>query len=112
MEDAARLSVEILAPEFENQHVLITGHQTLKSRDLLIMIKEMMNHDIEIEFLNLKNSEHYHTTGYSFQPRLARKLIPNMSVDIGQGLLDLIADAHRQIYPEGYDEHHKHLPDH
>ncbi len=110
--DAARLSVEILKPEFKNQHILITGHQTIKSRELLIMIKEMLNYDIEIEFLNLEKREHYHMTGYSFQPGLARKLIPSLSVDIGQGLLDLIAEAHRNIYPEGYDEYHRHLPDH
>jgi len=110
--DAAQLSVEILAPEFENQHILITGHQGMKSRELLVMIKEMLNDDIDVEFLNLKDREHYHVTGYSFQPGLARKLAPNLSIDMGQGLLDLIADAHRRIHPEGYDEHLWHLPDH
>lgn len=111
VKDAALSSVEILKPEFENKHVLITGHQTLKSRDLLMMIKEMLNHDVEIEFLNQQNREHYHITGYSFQPSLARKLVPNLSIDIGQGLLDLITETHQRLQPEGYDEHLKHLPD-
>lgn len=111
VKDAARLSVDILAPEFENQHVLITGSQTLRSKDLLTMIKEILNSDIKIEFLNQGNKEHYHITGYSFQPRLARKLIPSTSIDIGQGLLDLIAEVHREIYSEGYEEHLKHLPE-
>lgn len=111
IKDAAQLSVDILAAEFENQHILISGHQMLKSRDLLIMIKEMLNHDVEIEFLNQRNHEHYQTTGYSFQPSLARKLIPNLSIDIGQGLLDMISEAHGRIYPEGYNEHHNHLPE-
>ncbi len=112
VKDAARLSAEILAPEFKNQHILITGHQTIKSRELLVMIKEILNYDIDIKFLNLGNREHYHMTGYSFQPGLARKLTPKTSVDMGQGLLDLISDTHRRIHPEGYDEHHKHFPDH
>lgn len=112
VKDAARLSVDILAPEFKNQHILITGNQTLKSRDLLTMIKEMLDSDIEIEFLNLGKREHYQTTGYSFQPSLAKKLVPNLSIDIGQGLLDLISEAHREINPEGYEEHLKHLPGH
>ena len=112
VKDAAQLSVEILKPEFENQHILITGNQTLKSRDLLIMIKEMFNHDIEIEFLNKGNLEHYQMTGYSFQPSLARKLIPSLSIDIGQGLLDLISETHQRIHPEGYNEHLKHLLEH
>jgi len=111
VKDAAQSSVDILAPEFENKHVLITGHQALKSRDLLTMIKEMLNHEVEIEFLNKDNREHYNMTGYSFQPSLARKFIPSLSIDIGQGLLDLITEAHREINPDGYDEHLKHLPD-
>lgn len=111
VKDAARLSIDILSPEFENQHVLITGHQTLRSKDVLFMIKEILNSNIEIKFLNQGSKEHYHITGYSFQPRIARKLIPNTSIDIGQGLLDLIAEVHREIYPEGYHEHLKHLPE-
>lgn len=111
VKDAARSSVDILAPEFENKHILITGHQALKSRDLLVMIKEILNSDVEIEFLNQNNREHYQMTGYSFQPSLARKLSPSLSIDIGQGLLDLITEAHRRINPEGYDEFLKHLPD-
>lgn len=112
VKDAAQLSVDILAPEFENQHILITGIQIMKSRDLLTMVKEMMNNDIDIEFLNQQNREHYNTTGYSFQPGLARKLMPKLSVDIGQGLLDLISIAHSEIHPEKYREHLKHLPEH
>ena len=33
VKDAAQLSIDILEPEFENKHILITGHQMLKSRD-------------------------------------------------------------------------------
>lgn len=112
VKDAAQLSIDILAPEFENQRILITGVQTMKSRDLLTMVKEMMNNEIDIEFLNLENREHYNMTGYSFQPGLARKLIPQLSVDIGQGLLDLISIAHSEINSEKYNEHLKHLPEH
>lgn len=111
IKDAAKLSVEILNPQFANKHVLITGHQALKSRDLLKMIKEILNNDVIIEFLNQENREHYHMTGYSLQPGIAQKLISPISIDIGQGLLDLIAETHRELHPEGYDEHSKHLPE-
>lgn len=111
VKDAARLSVQILDPKFANKYILITGHQAIKSRDLLMMIKEILNSDIKIEFLNQGNQEHYHITGYSFQPGIAQKLISDISIDLGQGLLDLIAETHRQIHPEGYDEHFKHLPE-
>ncbi len=110
--DAAELSAEILAPEFENEHILITGNKTLTSKNLLMLVKEMMNNDIEVEFLNLGNREHYTMTGYSFQPYLARTLAPKYAYDIGQGILDLIEQAHRKINPEQYDEATKHFPDH
>lgn len=111
IKDAAKLSVQILEPQYQNKHILITGHQALKSRDLLKMIKEILNNDVIIEFLNQENREHYHMTGYSFQPGIAQKLISPISIDIGQGLLDLIAETHRELHPEGYDEHSKHLPE-
>jgi UDP-glucose 4-epimerase len=111
IKDAAKLSVQILESQFANKHILITGHQTMKSRDLLVMIKEILNSDIKIDFLNLDNREHYHITGYSFQPGVAQKLVSNISIDMGQGLLDLISETHRDINPEGYNEHIKHLPD-
>lgn len=112
VQDAAQLSAEILRPEFENQHILITGNKTMTSRNLLMMVKEMMNDDIEIEFLNLQNREHYNITGYTFQPNLARTFTPQLSFDIGQGILDLIALAHKQTHHDKYGEAMKHLPDH
>ena len=111
IKDAAKLSVDILDSQFHNKHVLITGHQSLKSKDLLMMIKEILNSNIEIEFLNQGNQEHYHITGYSFQPGIAQKLTSNVSIDLGQGLLDLIAEEHRNIHLDDYDPHLKHLPE-
>lgn len=111
IKDAAKLSVQVLENQFTNKNVLITGHQAMKSRDLLMMIKEIFNSEIEIEFLNQGNKEHYHITGYSFQPGIAQKLVSNLSVDMGQGILDLIEEAYRELNPQVYHEHIKHLPD-
>ena len=40
--DAARLSVEILSEEFKNQYVIITGQQSIRIKDLMVMIKEIL----------------------------------------------------------------------
>ena len=48
--DAARLTVDILTPEYINQHIVITGHHPLKTRDMLEMIKEILKKDVTLEF--------------------------------------------------------------
>jgi UDP-glucose 4-epimerase len=46
--DAARSSVEILSSDFRNEHVMLTGHQAIRLKDLLGMIKEIGGGDVEI----------------------------------------------------------------
>ena len=67
--DAARCSVEILSDEFINQYVMITGNQQMKVKDLLLMIKEMLDNKIEIEYKPPKISSHYEITPYTFAPK-------------------------------------------
>jgi UDP-glucose 4-epimerase len=100
--DAAQSSVDILAPEFENANVILTGQQTLRIKDLLIMIREMLGDRIELEYRPaLEDSPrtaaglHYQVTPYHFNPKVARKLVRTTYVDLGQGLLDLISQIHR-----------------
>jgi UDP-glucose 4-epimerase len=46
--DAAIGSVEILSDEFVNQHVILTGTQQTRVKDLLVMIKEILDNKVEI----------------------------------------------------------------
>lgn len=99
VEDAARGSVEILSQEFENEYVILTGHQQIKIKYLMNMIKEMFGNQIELEFLPAKSNLHYEITPYSFSPKIAKKYISKYYLDIGQGLL--------QCLEEAYKKHHK-----
>jgi len=94
--DAAKGSVDVLAPEYENQHVIVTGYQQMRIKDVLLMIREMMANKIKIEYLPANESFHYEITPYSFAPRLGRRLVGRSYVDLGQGILDMIY----QIYSE------------
>jgi UDP-glucose 4-epimerase len=101
--DAAQSSVDILAPEFENANVIVTGQQTFRVKDLLRMINEMLGNRIELEYRPVSEDPsssmpdlHYQITPYHFNPRIARKLVRNTHVDLGQGLLDLIHEIHRK----------------
>jgi len=98
--DAAEGSVQILKEDYRNQFVVITGTQAIRVRDLLMMIREMMNNSIEIEFRpNAEATAHYNITPFSFRPETARRLVLPSYHDLGQGLLDLLYQA--------YEENHK-----
>ena len=108
--DAARYSVAILASEYENQHVIISGHQAIKIKDLLTMVKEMMGGRIEVEYRSPEETPspseaklHYEVTPYSFKPKIAHKLVGNDYLDLGQGLLTLLDEIYRM--------HHRYTAD-
>lgn len=101
--DAARCSVEILSKEYKNQHVIITGNQQIKIKDLLIMIREMLGNKINIEYRPVDDktcpydpSLHYEITPYVFNPNLAKRLVDKHYIDLGQGILELLKDVHRE----------------
>lgn len=91
--DAARLSVKILDKEYENQNIILTGHHPVRVSDLLTMINEMLGGKIAIEYLGKKKNapaKHYTITPYSYNPKIAKKLVDHYYLDLGQGLLDCI----------------------
>ena len=99
--DAAQSSVDILAPDYENATVIITGQQSMRIKDLLTMVDEMMGKRIEIEYRPPESAPntpglHYEVTPYSFNPRVAQKLVRTSFVDLGQGLLELISQIHAE----------------
>ena len=95
--DAARLTVDIMQGPFLNQHIVLTGNQTMRYGDLLTMIREMLNNDVEIEYLPKDNPDHYEITPYSFSPKLGRKLVNNPHIDMGQGLLEIMESVYREM---------------
>lgn len=97
--DAARGSVEVLSGEFANQHVILTGNQQMKVKDLLVMIKEMLDRPIEIEFVETDNELHYEITPYSFAPKVGKRLTGKTYLDLGQGILEIIYETYKNLNP-------------
>ena len=94
--DAARCSVDILASDYENQHVVITGHQPMKIKDMLMMIREILGNKIDIEYVPARVDDlHYNITPYSFNPRIGKKLISSYYLDLGQGIINCLAEIHQ-----------------
>lgn len=90
VQDAARLSVKSLEEAFKNQYVIITGQQPIRIKDLMVMIKEMLNNEISLEFLREELEEHYEITPYNFRPKIAKRIVDNSYVDLGQGILEML----------------------
>ncbi len=94
--DAAELSVKILDEEYKNQHIILTGSERMKIVDVMRMISEMMPNKPEVKFGEKTLAGHYVVTPYSYNPKLGRKLIRNNHIELGQGLLDCIAEAYEK----------------
>lgn len=101
--DAAQSCLRILEPEFENQHIVLTGHHPMRFSDLLKTIQEIVGRDVSIEMrppdpqkIEHGISGHYNITPYAFRPKVARKLTNNPYVDLGQGLIECLEDIHRE----------------
>ena len=99
--DAARLSVRILGEEYANQHVVLTGPYPYRVRDLMEMVREIMGNKPDIRFQNQPLGGHYKITPYAFLPRMGTKLVGESYTDMGQGLLDCLAEMHDSLGAAG-----------
>lgn len=90
VEDAARASVAALNDDFRNESVVLTGQEPMRVLDLLEMLAEILGLKNAVEFIAGEQPGHYVRTPYAYQPKLGRKYVPPMHVDLGQGLLQLI----------------------
>ncbi len=105
--DAAQVSVDILENGYANKYVMVTGPQTMKVKEILSMINEMLNNKIIIEYLVEDFSGHYQITPYSFKPKVALKLVPKNYHDLGQGILDCIYENYQDLLKSGENVQYK-----
>ncbi len=89
--DAAEASVAILSPEYKNKHVVLTGQSPMKVDDLLKMLTEILGFTTDVKFFEEDAVGHYVRTPYAYIPKAGKKYLPPLHVDLGQGLLELVA---------------------
>jgi len=97
VKDAADLSVEALNDKYNDQILMLTGTKSIKYIDLLEMIKEMFKNEIEIVMHAKKSKTHYKMSPYSFNPKMAKKLVCNPHIDLGQGILNQIGEIYEEV---------------
>ncbi len=99
--DAAKASVEILHDEFRNEHVIFTGHYSMKVNELLTMIEEILKKEIKIEYIEPKSKDpmdHYTITPYTFMPKIGKKYVKYFFTDMGQGLLLCMQEIYNKAH--------------
>src|SRR6185503_16467043 len=99
VEDAARLSADVLDPSYEGQHVTLTGASPTRAADLFMMFQEILGRRIDVDYRHVEGpgAGHYAVTPYAYTPRPGKKLVTTHYVDMGQGLLRMIEDLHREL---------------
>lgn len=99
--DAATLSVDIIENDkYKLGYLILTGMERMKRIDLFTMISEILNGEVKINLKESVDDHHYKISPYSFHPSVAKKLVPNPYIDMGQGILDCI----KEIHSEGENE--------
>lgn len=93
VEDAALASVAALKDDFRNQSVVLTGQEPMRVLDMLEMLAEILGLRDAVKFIPGEQPGHYVRTPYAYQPKLGRKYVAPVHVDLGQGLIQLIEDV-------------------
>ena len=98
VDDAAKASVDILDNKFENENIVLTGQEPMKVLEMLKILAEILGiSEDKIEFVEGNYEGHYVRTPYAYQPKLGKKYIPPVHVDLGQGLLQVIDEISSQL---------------
>ena len=98
VEDAARLSVDVLVDKYINQAITVTGSQVLTSNQMVDLIFEISGEKRNVSFLDVRDGgDHYSMTPYRYTPKQARKLVLNEFIDLGQGILTLVEEVNKAM---------------
>ena len=95
VQDAARLTIETIDSKYKNENYVITGQQSITNADLITMFSEILNKELLVEYKKIEEDitgSHYKITPYTYLPKPGKKITPRMSIDMGQGLIQLIEE--------------------
>ena len=91
--DVAKLAVNIIkSEEFINEHIILTGVERMKRKELFEMVNEILGNKLSVNLNDDGYHNHYKTTPYSFHPTRSKKLVANPYIDMGQGLIECLKD--------------------
>ena len=75
VKDAAKASVNVLANQYKNKHVNITGKKKIKVSIFLKKLSKILKIAEKIEFKNKKTTGHYTISPFTYKPKSGKKFI-------------------------------------
>ena len=88
--DAAQICTYI--DQFKSETLIITGHNRIKLSDLLNMINEILDKKVEVNYHPKENKSHYEQTPYSYISTIPKRVVPNLSSDLGESLVEVLKE--------------------
>jgi len=88
--DVSSLCYKILNSKYDNQDLVLTGNYTTRIEDLIKLISEVLGKKLKVKYLTKTDNMHYEITPYSYQINLSKKIHLESSIDLGQGIINLI----------------------
>lgn len=95
--DAAEATVNEIENEKQTEYLMLTGYQTMKVKNVLELIKEVLNNKVELVFTDDTMEGHYQITPYSFRPKVAKKVVLEHYHDLGQGILECVHEVYEEL---------------
>lgn len=92
IDDAANATADILRGEFEDSTLIVTGMESYRVHDVLMMVGEVLGLESQPEFNSTVDPDQYVRTPYAYEFTRARKVIPESHIDLAQGLLEVISE--------------------
>lgn len=92
VKDVAQALVKLSSENVLNTTYEITGAYPLKAKDMIMMLKELLGDNYQVEFRNEKVINHYEITPYRYMPEVVKKYVPVVYTSLGNGLLELIKE--------------------
>ena len=92
VKDASDVSVKALHEDFVNEALIITGHHRMRIEEIHSAVNEILGGKLDISYEPHDGKSHYKSTPYSYLPKLGKKLVSNAYTDLGQGLIEVLAE--------------------
>ena len=90
VKDAAKASVNVLANQYKNKHVNITGKKKIKVLTFLNKLSKMLGISSKINFQNKELTGHYVSTPNTYKPKKGNRFVFKSTINFYEGIYRLI----------------------
>ena len=90
VKDAAKASVNVLANQYKNKHVNITGKKKIKVLTFLNKLSKMLGISSKINFQNKELTGHYVSTPNTYKPKKGNRFVFKSTINFYEGIYSLV----------------------